>query len=326
LETKEIFVFKKILFLIAVNMVLGVGSAGAASDAGAGIRAQDKSAAPQKAAFVPPGAVAPGKPGVNGMTPGALNAGDAELIFSAPPRESAVDGVRTYQPVAEYLSRVIGRKIVYRHPQNWLTYQTEMLKGSYDLIFDGPHFNSWRISHQQHNTLARLPDEFVFAVVVRKDENQIAEIKQLAGKKICGMNPPNLGTLTLLSQFDNPARQPVIIDNLGWAKAYEGVVLEKRCAAGILPLANLRKYDQQGTFTRIIFKSKSLPNQAFSAGPRIAREDQARIAQALLAPDADAVTAPLRAAYGADKRFVRASKEEYAGIDSYLKDIWGYAR
>ncbi|MBI3575785.1 MAG: PhnD/SsuA/transferrin family substrate-binding protein, partial [Gammaproteobacteria bacterium] len=154
----------------------------------------------------------------------------------------------------------------------------------------------------------------------------IHDVKQLAGKKICGMNPPNLGTLALTAEFDNPARQPVIVDSMGWENIYHGVVYQNRCVAGILPVANLNLYDRNGDYTRVIHRTRILPNQALSAGPPVTREEQAKIASALVAPEAAAATAKLRAAYGSEKGFARASREEYAGLDSYLKDVWGYAR
>lgn len=248
------------------------------------------------------------------------------IVFSAPPREPYEVGREIYQPIVEYLSRVTGKRVVYRQPGNWLTYQTEMLKGGYDLVFDGPHFNSWRMAHQQHNALVRYADDHIFAVIVRKDNVHINDLKQLAGKKVCGLNPPNLGTLAVLGEFDNPARQPVILETLGWEKAYQGVVMENRCVAGIVPVANLNKYDKPGNFSKIVYRTRAMPNQSFSAGPRVTREDQAKIAQALVAPEATAATAKLRASYGFEKALTRAAREEYAGLDAYLKDVWGYAR
>jgi ABC-type phosphate/phosphonate transport system substrate-binding protein len=273
-------------------------------------------------------AFAPSSPFPRGDAAGASGAAAAEatLVFSAPPRETPEDGQRIYRPIAEYLSRVTGRRIEYRHPGNWLSYQTEMQKGAYDLVFDGPHFNSWRAAHLGHRTLARLADEQSFALVVRRDNGQIGDIRQLAGKKVCGMNPPNLGTLAVLGAFDNPARQPFIASTTGWENIYAGVVTDNRCTAGILPLANLNKLDRDGRFTKVIHRTRALPNQAFSAGPRIAHADQLKMTAALLSTTANTPTAALRAAYGSDKPLIAASQEEYAGLDAYLKDQWGYAR
>lgn len=247
------------------------------------------------------------------------------LVFSAPPHETEAEALRTYRPIAEYLTRVIGKKIVFHYPKDWLTYQKEMQHGSYDLVFDGPHFNSWRISNLQHNTLAKLAGEYAFVVVVRKDD-RITNLKQLAGMRICGMTPPDFGALAVLGQFDNPARQPVIVNTLGSTKVYEGVAIERQCTAGILPAASLKRLHDSENLLRAIYMTQPMPNQAFSAGPRISRDDQARIAAALVSPEASRVVSRLMTAYGADKGLAYASKEDYAGLDVYLKDTWGYGR
>lgn len=286
----------------------------------------DAQASPDAARRVSIQTNAPAKPFGDPARALAPPAADDAFVLSAPPRESPEEGARLYQPIAEYLSRATGRTVVYRHPGNWLTYQTEMVRGGYDLVFDGPHFTSWRIANQRYHTLAKLGDEHRFAVIVRKDDAQITELRQLTGKKVCAMNPPNLGTLAFLGEFDNPVRQPVLVDSVGWEGIYQGVVSERRCLAGILPVANLSRYDKDGTRTRVIHRSRLVPNQAFSAGPRIPRSEQVRFAAALLAPEAQEATARLRAAYGSERGLVPAAPEEYAGLDVFLKDVWGYGR
>lgn len=248
---------------------------------------------------------------------------NAPLVFSAPPQETPEAGEQKYQPIAKYLSTVIGRKIVYKHPQTWGVYRTEMVNGKYDLIFDGPHFNSYRVQYLGHNILAKIPARHQFVVVVKKGEKRFNNVKQLAGRTFCTHAPPNLGTLTLLNEFDNPARQPVIINTKGWEKIYRGVISGK-CVAGILPVLNLTKYDPKGVHVTQIFKAKKLPNQAFSAGPRITPKEQMKIAQALIAPKASAPTAALRAAYKVGKSFAPAKNREFIGVSDYLKNEWGY--
>lgn len=291
-----------------------------------GVSAAEPAPGARKASFAPPTAATSNRPSLEGVARGLPAGNDSVLVFSAPPRESEEEALRTYQPIAEYLSRIIGKTIVYRNPKDWLTYQTEMQRGSYDLVFDGPHFNSWRISHLQHSALVKVAGEHAFAVVVRKDDNRITDLKQLAGQKVCGMNPPNLGTLSVLGQFDNPMRQPLIINSVGWTKAYEGVAFENKCAAAILPVANLKKFSNNENVVRVVHRTKALPNQAFSAGPRITTQDQALIATALMSREGSSAIARLVSAYGADKGLTHANKEEYAGLDAYLKDSWGYAR
>lgn len=245
------------------------------------------------------------------------------LVFSAPPRESVEEGNATYGPIAEYLSQTLGKPVVYKHSDNWLTYQTEMQKGSYDIVFDGPHFTGWRINKMQHNPLVKFPGDHLFVVVVKKDDAKVADIKNLAGRPVCGMASPNLGTLTLLNQFDNPVRQPVVLNINGWDNIYKSL-LSGRCVGAVLPISNLQKYDRAGAYTRIIYRGSAMPNQAFSAGPRVSPQDQVKIKQALLAKEAEGATAQLRHVYAMDYALVPANRDEYAALGGMLKDIWGY--
>jgi len=244
------------------------------------------------------------------------------LIFTAPPRETPETGKETYQPIAEYLSHVIGKKVRYKHPGTWGVYRTEMLKGSYDIIFDGPHFNSYRMEKLSHNILVKIPERHEFAVIVRKDKGSYQNMHQLAGRTFCSHAPPNLGTLVLLNQFDNPSRQPVIINTKGWDKIYEGVMSGK-CVGGVLPTLNLKKYDK-ANLARVVYKTQAMPNQAFSAGPRVSIEDQTRIAKALSSPEASAATEKLRAAYKVGDSFALANNQEYHGLAEFLRNEWGY--
>jgi ABC-type phosphate/phosphonate transport system substrate-binding protein len=275
----------------------------------------------QKAAYRPPVA-ARAQPPAHRLAAGA--AADT-LVFSAPPQETPEEGTRIYEPVAKFLAKVTGKPVVYRHPDNWLTYQTEMIKGSYDIVFDDPHFISWRLQNLRHNVLARLGDDHTFAVIVRKNDTQTTNLKQLIGRGICAIDPPNLGTLEVLTHYENPLRIPAIMTATSWSDVYESVALGKRCAAGILPVANLRQHDPAGLTTRVLFKTRPLPNEGFSAGPRVSPQDQARIATALLSAEAAPATEALRSFFGSQKGFVPASREEFAGLDGYLKDIRAYA-
>jgi len=276
----------------------------------------------QKVGYSPAG-TAFTSPALLEKSPATASTEPGTYVFSAPPRESAQAAAEIYGPIADYLSAITGKKVVYRQPANWIAYQAEMRKGDYDLVFDGPHFNAWRASNLQHNILVKAPGEHSFVVVVKKDNDKVRELKQLTGRGICGMSPPNLGTLTVLNEFDNPMRQPLIMSTESWNTIYSGMQAG-RCTAAILPARNLAKFDPQGTATRVVFKAKAYPNQAFSASPRITPEDQVKIARALSVPNARTATANLREAYALNGDFLPVAKDEYAGVASILKDSWGY--
>ncbi len=245
------------------------------------------------------------------------------LVLSAPPRDTAESGHRIFDPVAAYLSAVMGRPVVYRYPATWGGYQADMQAGAYDLVFDGPHFNSWRAAHRQHTVLVKLPGEFVYTAIIRSDNKSISRLNQLAGHKICAHAPPNLGTLIMYSEFTNPVRQPVVIVKEGYKEIYQAL-LDGKCEAAMLPLAHVEKFEQGQGKTRIVFRTHGMPEQAFSAGPRLSAQERSRIADALLSPAAASALSAFSKAYGLNRGFVPASNGEYAGLDGYLKDQWGY--
>ncbi len=249
----------------------------------------------------------------------------SEYTLGAAPRESIEDGNRIYGPIAEYLSQVTGKKIVYRHSGAWSTYQGTMQKGGYDLVFDDAHFNGWRVTKIQHNMLVKVSGVSSYVTLIKKDNTRTHDVKQLAGYTICAPSPPHLGTLTLLEQFTNPARQPVIVDTEGGKNIYDSLMSGK-CAAAILPVAVLEQLDKNGVNTRILHRAQPFPDSAFSAGPRLTTADQAKIIQALLAPAAAGPTQALRQKYAGSAAFVPTTNGEYANLGEFLRNEWGYDR
>lgn len=247
-----------------------------------------------------------------------------ELVLSAAPREESADAEAIYSPVAEYLSTVLGKKVVFKHAGNWGVYQGLMQKGAYDIVFDGPHFNSWRVERAQHNVLVKIPGEHVFVVLVRKENDKVRDIKQLAGRTICAHAPPNLGTLTALNEFNNPARQPIIVNTDGWKEIYQGMLANK-CVASVIPLKALEKFEKEtGQQAKIVFRGATLPDNAVSAGPRLSAQDQEKVTRALLSPEGEKATAKLRVKYASNKPFSAANNKEFAGLGAYLRNEWGY--
>lgn len=254
----------------------------------------------------------------------AMPAMAADLVFTAPPRGAEENESDVYQPIAEYLSAAIGKKIVYEHSDNWLTYQYKMQKGSYDLVFDGPHFLSWRMIKLNHEPLVKFPGKLAFVVIARKDNDRINEVKDLAGRTVCGMAPPNLATLTMYSLFENPARQPLIVEVQSFKQAYQDVLANK-CAAAVLRDAAFNKLDKDKNAAKVLFHSKGVPNQAFSAGPRFTAEDKAKMVKALLAPEAKVKLAKFLERFNMkDKELLAASRAEFEGIAVLLKDTYGF--
>jgi len=245
-----------------------------------------------------------------------------DLVLTAPPRESEQKALEIFQPIADYLTRTLGRPVVYKFSDNWLTYQSEMQKDLYDIVFDGPHFVSYRAARHQHTPLVKLPGKFIFVIIAKKDNDRINKVEDVNGRRMCAPAPPNLAALTALAQYTNPSRQPIVVDTKGFPQTYEGL-LSGKCVAAAMQIKVFEKLDKEKKAAKILFESKGLPNQAFSASPRLDAAQRAKLAEALLSPAGKLATAKLREEYNGQD-FVPATAQEYEGVHVLLKDVWGF--
>lgn len=246
------------------------------------------------------------------------------LTFTAPPRDvGGGNEPAVYGPVADYLSNVTGKKIVYKHPGDWLSYQSDMRKGAYDLIFDGPHFVSWRMSQIGHEPIAKLPGKLVFVVIARKDDTRVDSVNYLAGRSVCGMPRPNLATLTMYSLFENPMRQPRIVQSASFKDAYESLQSGK-CVAAVMGKGFYNRFDKDGLKTKILYTSPGVPNQAFSASSKFSAEDRRKMTEALTSPQARAKMAKFFEIFSKEKDLVAAKHDEFEGVAALLKDVYGF--
>lgn len=236
-------------------------------------------------------------------------------IFSAATTASYAESVAMYQPIAEYLTRATGKRFTYRYSVNWLSYSKDMANNTYDLAFDGPVTNGWRQDRMNHTPLVKLSEDLAFVTIARKDNTKVTTSKHLAGQKICAHAPTDPEVVALMSQFDNPARQPVIVESKGWDASYQGVI-DGKCAATVVPRKYLERNDRG--IVSVLHKHQSMPSFAFSAGPRLSPALQSKIRDALLADEGKRATAKLRAAFG-DDTLVAANPAEYANLGKLLR-------
>jgi len=248
-----------------------------------------------------------------------------EYIFSAPPRGSAEKEAAVYEPIAQYLSAVLGKKIVYVHPDNWLTYQTDMQKGKYDLVFDGPHFVSWRIIKTNHMPLVKLPGKLAFNIMVSKNNKDIKSYKDLVGRTVCGLAPPNLATLTLYSLFPNPVRQPLVVPVKSFQEAYKKTT-EGKCVAAVMRDKMFNKLNKKSKAARVIFHSKGIANQTFTAGPKFTPKERPLLVKTLSSNEAIPKMKAFHNRFNKKgKPLLPADEDDFKGLALLLRDVWGFA-
>lgn len=196
---------------------------------------------------------------------------NAELILTAPPRETEEAGMKLYGPLAKFLTAKLGQTVTYRHPKDWKDYEDQMKKGGYDIIFDGPHFAAWRIETNQAEPLVKLPGNLDFSLVVKKTETDVIKTRDLVGKKVCTLPSPNLGAMTLYAMFPNPVRQPEFVMVRGGMKQVAQNLQQGACVAAIMRRGfYAKKLDvAMRNSLRVLETSEALTNQGITVSRKV---------------------------------------------------------
>ena len=250
----------------------------------------------------------------------------AELIFSAPPRENALKGRETYGPLVNYLSYVIGERVVYEHPDGWVEYSNNMRNGHYDIVFDAPHFGAWRMKHISHTPIARLPGSLGFVVVAKKSDRKVKKIKDLLSMKVCALASPNLGTVTFFNLLDNPIFQPRMHEVKGGFKGVYDAFKQGKCDAAVLRDSFYFQIDpREKQNLTVVTASKPIPNQTITISPRLAAKKEL-ISRGLLSEEGKKATANMVRRFGGNQdKLLQAKANEFENLDNLLTGVvWGW--
>lgn len=247
---------------------------------------------------------------------------NAEIIFSAPPRESEMKGIKLYGPLVRKLAEVLGENVIYEQPSNWLEYAKKMRNDEYDIIFDGPHFNAWRIKHLNHVPVASLPGSLKFLLVTHKNHVGINNYRDLVGRKICGMPSPHLATDMILDLYKNPSIQPLIYEVPGGIRNMYEAFLADKCLATIFRVELFNKLPQEEkSKLKIIARTRALPNQTISISKRLLK-DADKISTFLISDSGTAAAGKVLARYSKNARyFMRPEKNRFNGAEDLLEGV-----
>ena len=180
------------------------------------------------------------------------------------------------------------------------------------------------MAHLGHDVLVKLPGKLGFFLVAGKDDDEILRIKDLVGKKICGISPPNLSTLSIIAAYPNPVRQPVIKGIKGGMRAVEKAYLSGVCRAAVFRDAFYKKKLEASTRdkVKIIYRSNPLPNQGISVSKRVTDRQKNMIVQSFTQGDGiKASNGLLRRFGGKAKKFKKATTSEYLGHKLLLEGV-----
>jgi ABC transporter, phosphonate, periplasmic substrate-binding protein len=230
--------------------------------------------------------------------------------------------IKAYAPLASYLSKVTGKKIVVKANVNFLAYWSTISKApKYDFILDAAHFTDYRIKKMKYIVLAKIPDGVSYSIITL-DENLLLDPEELIGKRVATLGSPSIGAARLDALFPNPLRQPIAVEI---ANVDEGIkrLLSKNVYAAILPTPIVSREMAQGKPINVVTTTRQVPHIALSASPSVNTNTREIIRKALVNAHKTADGKAMLKAIGFAK-FDPAKPAIYAGQSELLKAYWGY--
>ena len=243
------------------------------------------------------------------------------LIFSTAPTHSAKKTQEIYGPVVKYLSQATGKKIEIKTATTFVDYNNNLQKNNYHILFDGPHFVSWRMDKFGHVPVARLPGYIKIVVVVKKD-SKITKMEQLASKRVCSFPSPNMLTMAFFEHYPNPIRQPVPVPAKGF-KGLEKCLERSDVVAAVLRDKMWAKMKNKDKYKILYAPPNTYPERTFSVSPGIDSDTRKKITYALLSAEGQPYLHDLLTTFKRDK-LIPARPGEYQGLGELLAPVWGF--
>lgn len=251
---------------------------------------------------------------------------EAVLVFSAAPGSESSEGPQAYAPLIEYLAKVIGEPVIYEKPKGWAEYSEKMRNGEYDIVFDAPHFTSWRIKNISHEPVARLPGKLGYTLLVNRQSTTLNSLRDLVGVKICALGSPHLGTMTVYSLFTNPVFMPQIHEIQGEFKDVYSALRSAKCEAAVVrDMDYIHLIPAEKNEVKVIARSAAMPMHTITISHRLL-EKKMLITNMLVSAQGAKAAANILALYGnRGQSLIRVNKDEYRGLYHLLTDVvWGW--
>lgn len=244
------------------------------------------------------------------------------LMLAVEPIYGAAKTKERYQPLADYLSLSIERKVRIVTLPNFFAYWGSIRRAdSYDLVLDAAHFTDYRIQKHNYQALVKLPGYTSHSLIIHK-QGGVTHPLELVSKRIATLGTPSMGAMRLMALFPNPVRQPTIVDVDDLDEALQQL-LQQRVDAAILPIPFIALNLEQLEQLEVVMSTEPLPNLALSAAPTVDAKTRDIIRETLIAAASTKKGKRMLEKIRVEA-FVAADAEMYRGQSDTLKKYWGY--
>lgn len=201
-----------------------------------------------------------------------LHAADATFKFGIFPNLSPRMLIETYRPVADALSRELGRPVEMQTSPDFKTFHERTQAGEYDLVLTAPHLAWLAYSEAGYLPLVVYQRETEGILVTRAD-GVYKSFGELKGKTISVADPLAITVMRLESELAKAGlaggRDYLRLEVSSHNNAALYVIERKADAAIMGGLPFQRLPEDMRKHLRIIKTTKSFPSQVYLANPRV---------------------------------------------------------
>lgn len=210
------------------------------------------------------------------------------LTFGVVPQQSAMEMIKKWQPVVNYLEKATGYKINLKIERSIPKFEKVLYSGGYDIAYMNPYH--YVVAHKRDGYSAKVRDEknLVGVLVVRKADG-IHDVSMLKGKEFL-FPAPDAFAATLLVKYELLKKYGIDINKekkYRYVNSHDSVY--KGVARGIgdggggieRTFNDLKDTEAKEALT-ILYKTKAYPSHPFAFLPTIAADQQEKIVKALI--------------------------------------------
>lgn len=214
----------------------------------------------------------------------AVASSQTTLRLAVQPIQSEQRTREIFRPLAEYIENVTGSSVEIITYPNFLSFWSETKKpDTYDLVFDAAHFIDYRNKNHDFTVVAKQTGTVSYSLIVPED-SLVFDPQELIGKKIATLGPPSLGAVRIEQIFENPLRQPLVIETDNSEQAMQ-MVLDGKVDAAMLPTPLVSAQMSGGGGINVVMTTEPVPSMAFSVSPRVTAENREKIDKAMTETD-----------------------------------------
>jgi len=224
-----------------------------------------------------------------------------------------------FQPLADYMQSLTGQEVEVVTYPNFISYWTETQKpDSYDISFDTAHFIDYRNKNRDFTVLVKQPGSVSISLIV-SEEAMVFEADELIGKKIATLGPPSIAAVRIDELFENPVRQPSVIEGNNSAKVMSLLLNGEVDAAMVpTPLVSAQMAGEGGV--SMVLTTDSIPGMAVSVSPKLSAEIREQLVKGLLEADKTAEGKKMLSATKLNP-FEKTNNQEYFGFSELLDEL-----